>query len=249
MGTIHAVIFNADHSPSIPGAKAIAGYRLDIDHRASGRVEFYPADTPSPSEHVVDAIALDDDCVATLLAQAGAKLKSGANGGEIDEPPLKPPSGKWPSAGMVLVDDRGYVTIREPANHYGGVEWSYAKGRLDRGETPQQTAHRELREETGLTGRILELIGDFEGGYSLTRFYVGVRTGDEQPLGPETWAVRTVSPLTAMQMLNQQKDRDVLVRLVELAARIVDWSWTIDGRAVRCRLVDGRMVCRGDDAA
>ncbi len=246
MGTIYAAIVDPDQSPSTAGAKTIAGYRLEIDDEAHGRAEFYAGDAPKSPEHVAEVIALDDDCVAKLLAQAVAKLKSEPEAGEIDEPPLDAPTGKWLSAGVVLVDEAGYVTIREPANHYGGVVWSYAKGRIESGDTPQQTAHRELREETGLTGRMLGLIGDFEGGYSLTRFYVGVRTGGEEPFGPETWTVRTVSPFTAMQMLNQRKDRDVLVRLVEFAAGIVDWSWTIDGRLVRCRLVDGHMVCSTD---
>jgi (p)ppGpp synthase/HD superfamily hydrolase len=37
------------------------------------------------------------------------------------------------------------------------------------------------------------------------------------------------------------------VRLVELAAAAVDWSWIINGRPARCRLFDGR-VARSTDA-
>lgn len=122
-------------------------------------------------------------------------------------------------------------------------EYTYPKGRIDPGETPQQAAQRELTEETGLVGRIVGLIGDFAGHTSVTRFYVGVRTGGEEKPSAETWALKTVSPLAALGMLNVQRDKDVLVRLVELAAGTVDWEWTIGGQRSACRLVDGRIHC------
>jgi 8-oxo-dGTP pyrophosphatase MutT (NUDIX family) len=245
--TIYAALFGPDGSRSADGADGrIAGYQLEIDGEARGRVEFYAADVPKPSEDVAEVKALDDECVAKLLAEAVEKLKSETDEGDLDEPALEAPSGTYRSAGIVLVDERGHVTIREPANHYGGYVWSYAKGRMDPGETAQQTARRELGEETGLTGRVLAMIGDFKGDTSVTRLYVGVRTGGDETTGPETWSVKTVSSFTAFEVLNKPRDRAVLVRLVELAAGIVGWSWTIDGRCVHCRVVDGRMVCSTD---
>lgn len=41
-----------------------------------------------------------------------------------------------------------------------GAAWSLPKGTPDDGETPEQTALREVTEETGLEVRILESIGD-----------------------------------------------------------------------------------------
>ena len=37
----------------------------------------------------------------------------------------------------------------------GGRRWQLPKGHLEAGETPEQAAVREVREETGVTGRIL----------------------------------------------------------------------------------------------
>jgi 8-oxo-dGTP pyrophosphatase MutT (NUDIX family) len=39
--------------------------------------------------------------------------------------------------------------------HYLGGHWDFAKGKLEPGETMIQAAHRELKEETGLTAEIV----------------------------------------------------------------------------------------------
>jgi 8-oxo-dGTP pyrophosphatase MutT (NUDIX family) len=43
---------------------------------------------------------------------------------------------------------------REPAH------WLFPKGHIEAGETPDQTAVREALEEAGVTGRVLERLGD-----------------------------------------------------------------------------------------
>lgn len=49
-----------------------------------------------------------------------------------------------------------FVAIR-PAGH---DRWQLPKGTVDPGETPQDTAVREVREETGVQGRILHDLGN-----------------------------------------------------------------------------------------
>lgn len=41
----------------------------------------------------------------------------------------------------------------------GRLVWSMPKGHLEAGESPEQAAVREIREETGMTGRILAPLG------------------------------------------------------------------------------------------
>jgi ADP-ribosylglycohydrolase/8-oxo-dGTP pyrophosphatase MutT (NUDIX family) len=83
------------------------------------------------------------------------------------------PFGKPVAYGGVIIDARGNLLMREVKNHFDGYVWSFAKGRPDPGETPRQTALREVFEETGVVGRILTPIpGEFAGGTSVSRYFL-----------------------------------------------------------------------------
>jgi 8-oxo-dGTP pyrophosphatase MutT (NUDIX family) len=245
MTQIRAVLTAAgEPKPSSPSGGLIARYPVLLADRPAGTVSVEHTDDEAASAVYEDTVSVDDRSLADLLARATSRLAVDTNGDDpVDEPELIAAGGGKRSAGIVLVDDRGWVTIREPRGHFGGYEYSYPKGRIDSGETPRQTARRELIEETGLTGRIIGTIGDFKGDVGITRFYVGVRTGGQEATSAETSAVLTVSPLSALEMLNRQRDKDVLVGLVELAAATVDWRWTISRTPVSCRLDGGRILC------
>jgi len=55
------------------------------------------------------------------------------------------------SAGGVVVRDGELLLISTA----GGKRWQLPKGRIEAGETSEQAAVREVREETGVTGRIV----------------------------------------------------------------------------------------------
>jgi 8-oxo-dGTP pyrophosphatase MutT (NUDIX family) len=66
------------------------------------------------------------------------------------------------SAGGVLVRrlrGRWHVAAIRPAGKPPGV-WALPKGRIDEGEKGEETALREVREETGADGRSLGKLGD-----------------------------------------------------------------------------------------
>ncbi|HET7573452.1 MAG TPA: NUDIX domain-containing protein [Gaiellaceae bacterium] len=66
------------------------------------------------------------------------------------------------SAGGVLVRrlrGRWFVAAIRPAGKPEGV-WALPKGRIDPGERPEQTALREVREETGVEGRLDGKLGE-----------------------------------------------------------------------------------------
>jgi 8-oxo-dGTP diphosphatase len=87
----------------------------------------------------------------------------------------KPPRGRFPKlassreyperpvvgVGGVIIDDGRALLIRRGSEPLRG-EWSIPGGTLELGESLQQGVARELREETGLEVRVLELIEVFD---------------------------------------------------------------------------------------
>jgi 8-oxo-dGTP pyrophosphatase MutT (NUDIX family) len=68
------------------------------------------------------------------------------------------------SGGIIFRRRAGQVEIALIAVK-GGSAWCLPKGIVDKGENPEETALREVREETGLTGRILGKIGSISYWY------------------------------------------------------------------------------------
>jgi len=69
------------------------------------------------------------------------------------------------SAGGVLCQNRDAALWVALIAAKGGMRWQLPKGWLEQGETPEETARREVWEETGLKGRILEDLGTIEYWY------------------------------------------------------------------------------------
>jgi 8-oxo-dGTP pyrophosphatase MutT (NUDIX family) len=104
--------------------------------------------------------------------------KAGSSGGTKDKK-------KWTSAGGVVLagpDPEGMsrIWIRKSAANPGyPSQWTFAKGRVDKGETKSSAALREVEEELGLRASLLAkgYLGPFEGGYSVTHFFLMVAEG------------------------------------------------------------------------
>src|SRR4051812_12305921 len=69
------------------------------------------------------------------------------------------------AVGGIVIGDHG--TIAMIKNHNGNGAWLFPKGHVEPGETDEETARREVGEETGLHD--LELLGDL-GTY--TRYHI-----------------------------------------------------------------------------
>ncbi|MHB2165616.1 NUDIX hydrolase [Alsobacter sp. R-9] len=130
------------------------------------------------------------------------------------------------AAGGVLVDGEGCVLLREPAGHYDGYVWTFAKGKVDPGETPEQAALREVREETGYDAEIIAPIpGTFAGGTSLNTYYLMRPVGPQGPFCKETQATRWVTwddakALIALSTNGKGRARDLAV--LEAARAVAD---------------------------
>ncbi len=87
--------------------------------------------------------------------------------------------------GGVVFDHEGRVLLREPRDHYDGYVWTFAKGAPDGRETSQETALREVREETGIDASIVGVVpGVFVGGTGTCAYFV-MEIVAEHPLGSE----------------------------------------------------------------
>jgi ADP-ribose pyrophosphatase YjhB (NUDIX family) len=138
---------------------------------------------------------------------------------DVGEPPFAPRRpGQRLSTGIIVREKDGRIWLFEPKNHFGGYDHSFPKGGLEEGLSPQQNAHKELWEETGLHARIVGHLGDYEGDTSLSRYYVADRTGGEPTTGPETEAVKLVTLDEAEPMLNKARDKQILTDLSERMA-------------------------------
>jgi 8-oxo-dGTP pyrophosphatase MutT (NUDIX family) len=130
--------------------------------------------------------------------------------------------------GGVVFDQDGLVLLREPTNHFDNYVWTFAKGAPDGHETPQQTAIREVREETGVEAEIIGLVpGVFAGGTGTTVYFM-MRCLAEQPLGSkakrETAQIRWVSEHEAKELIAETTNAKGRKRdLAVLAAAYKAW--------------------------
>lgn len=83
--------------------------------------------------------------------------------------PHRLPEVEETSAGGVIVDVHegvARVPVIARRNRAGRVEWCLPKGHLESNETLEQTAVREVAEETGIVGRVLASLGTIDYWFS-----------------------------------------------------------------------------------
>ncbi len=135
-------------------------------------------------------------------------------------------SGKWQSFGGVLFDEDGRVLLRRPKGDFDGGKWTFAKGRPSAGESPKETALREVREETGYVAEILAPIpGAFEGTSSVNQYFLMRPVRETGDLDWETESIRWATLHEARTLIAQspsatKRQRDLAV--LEAASLVLD---------------------------
>lgn len=130
----------------------------------------------------------------TLFGLQSPKYEKTPASGTALKVPKSARAGKKLAAGGVLIDAKGRVLLREPANHFDGYVWTFPKGRVDKGEDIQAAALREAKEETGYDAEIIcEIDGAFEGGTTVTYYYLMRPKGVQGAFDKETASTRWVN--------------------------------------------------------
>ena len=127
------------------------------------------------------------------------------------------------AAGGVIRRNGSRGGMRVAIVHRPGYDdWSFPKGKVDRGETLEETALREVEEETGLRCRLVTPLGctayaDHKGRDKVACYWLMDVVGGRLRTGSEVDEVRWVTVDEAVDLLSYRRDR-ALLRALDLEA-------------------------------
>jgi 8-oxo-dGTP pyrophosphatase MutT (NUDIX family) len=118
------------------------------------------------------------------------------------------------AGGLVLRDGTHIAVVHRPRYD----DWSLPKGKLDKGESFEEGALREVREETGLTCRITDTLGDTsyhdrKDRPKLVRYYRMEPESGEFTPNDEVDELRWLEPAEALELLSYDFDRELVGKL------------------------------------
>jgi 8-oxo-dGTP pyrophosphatase MutT (NUDIX family) len=128
--------------------------------------------------------------------------------------------------GGVVIDPMGRVLLREPTGHYKGHVWTFAKGKPETGESPEQAALREVLEETGVRAMIVQKIpGIFNGANTSNDYFLMRPLEDTGEFDGETQRITWVTKEEARGLIllttrPNRRRRDL--RVLKLAFGLFD---------------------------
>lgn len=171
------------------------------------------------------ALRADLRKVARLVRRKGSRIRSAPT---RDGMPVRPQR----SAGAAVMKAAGRVLLLRKADE---AIWCLPKGRVEPGETSQQAAVREVREETGLRVKLLRPLTEIRYAFywppdgvnvdKTVTYFLATPVGGRVEPEPGFDEGRWVSRIEAMKLLHWPNDREVVSRAF---------------RAIRSRGVSGR---------
>jgi len=127
----------------------------------------------------------------------------------------QPGSSNWTHAGGIVVRQSGgtreYLLVQA---RDAQRSWVFPKGHIEAGESPEQTAVREVREEAGIDARVQHLLGDIPAGEGVSAIFL-MAAGRENL--PRERDIKWLSFEQALAALSFEESRALLKR-AQLAA-------------------------------
>jgi 8-oxo-dGTP pyrophosphatase MutT (NUDIX family) len=119
------------------------------------------------------------------------------------------------AGGLVIREDTDGRVLVAVVHRPRYDDWTFPKGKLQGGETDEQTALREVEEETGLRCRLDRDLGtveyrDREDRRKIVRYWVMVPDGGTFTQSDEVDALRWVPSAEVLPLLTYQHDRELL---------------------------------------
>lgn len=139
------------------------------------------------------------------------------------------PTARASSAGGIVLRTQGEVpeiVLGKRKRERDGVTWTLPKGTPKRSETAEETALREVAEETGLDVRILTTVGTIEYWFVQrgTRIHKSVHYFLMEPTGGDLAGhdhefdeVRWVTVVEAETLMSFETEREMVARAMPLA--------------------------------
>jgi 8-oxo-dGTP pyrophosphatase MutT (NUDIX family) len=132
------------------------------------------------------------------------------------------------AGGVVVHEGRALVIVPTRRAADGSLVLALPKGHLDEGESPEQAATREVREETGVSAELVDTLGEVRywyvrGGRRVLKsvfFYLfGYLSGDPADHDEEVLEARWMDLDTARAELTYAGEREMVERALALTRK------------------------------
>jgi len=122
-------------------------YDLKVHGKAPAAVVNQTAETIVTTGAVIASIPMADQVDVSLIREGDRVIVDGKRG-YVELPDVQVLDSV---SSVILTAGKVLMLCRPPAAHSFPGVWSLVSGKVERGETPEETARREIKEETGLT--------------------------------------------------------------------------------------------------
>lgn len=139
------------------------------------------------------------------------------------------------SAGGIVFNDQGQVLVTQ---HSRNKHWSFPKGLVDPGQTTEEAALREVREEGGIVAEITGKVGYSKYVYTLnnkkifkivTYFLMKYVSGDTADHDWEVSDIGWYKPEDALKQLSFSQDKELLKKALDILKQTVeDREWKVE---------------------